>query len=577
MAMTMSSRTTGHEKYKNDYAKKQFKPLPPAHLQKKAIITLTMGVEYNTIAEFTHPSIKAYAKKIGADFHVISDRKYRQNTPIGYEKLQLRDYLENYHRIIFIDTDIIIRPDTPDLFTFVPEGWLGAFNEGEWMPERLKSLEQSCNEFGLSAPFFKNQYYNTGVLVFEQRHYDIFQDPPVFIDHFYEQSYLNIMFARNLVKIRNLSLSFNRMSFVDALSISKDHYLESHIVHYASQLKQLGLNGLCQQIASDLSTWDQLKSKKYHIPKVLKISISGGLGDQIEAEPVVREFARLYPYDKIYIASHWPEIFEDLPYGKGRLISIDIRKHFITEDIYQVFNTYSPPEDEAWKYMTHVFCHSCDFSSNLALRRVLPPEKKTIILGYTSDHMKNMCSKLGVSRNYFNDAVLVHPGRSWPTKTMTPEFWEEIIEGLLKDGRKVIVFGKDGKDLQGLIPIKIDTSKILDARDKLSLKESLALLDSSHMLISNDSAPVHMAGATDIWIVGIYTAKHPAFVIPFRKGTQSYKTIQIQKEPDCWPCNTNAVTTSLDEVRADFCTNLENPLCCFPTAQQVLDGIKDCF
>ena len=337
--MSMSSRTTGHEKYKNDYAKKAFGPLPPAHLQKKAVVTLAMGVEYNAIAQLTHPSIKDYAKKIGADFHVITERAYRQNVSVGYEKLQLREMLNDYHRILFIDTDIIVRPDTPDLFTFVPEGWFGAFNEGEWMPERIKSLDMTCKELGLSAPHFKNQYYNTGVMVFEQRHQDVFQDPPVFVDHFYEQSYLNIMLARNLCKMRNLSSSFNRMSFMDAMKLTKDHYLESHIVHYAGQLKQLGLDGLCRQLRTDLNTWSSLKTKKYHIPKVIKVSVSGGLGDQIETEPVVREICRLYPDDKIYVASHWPELFEDLPYAKGRLFPIDIRKHFITEDIYQVFNT----------------------------------------------------------------------------------------------------------------------------------------------------------------------------------------------------------------------------------------------
>lgn len=571
----MKERQTGHEKYKNDYAKnKQFPPLPPEKEQKKAIVTLVFGVEYEAIAKITHPSIKEYAKRIGADFHVINERKLRHNTPVGYEKLQLRDYLKDYHRILYIDTDIIVRPDTPDLFKYVPEGWLGAFNEGEWMPERLKSLELACKDLGLSAPNFKNQYYNTGVLVFEQRHQDIFIEPPIYIDNFYEQSYLNVMIARNLCKIRNLSTSLNRMSYMDSMQFTKDHYLESHIVHYAGALKHLGLNGLCKQIAMDLEAWKQLKSKNYHVPKVLKISISGGLGDQIEAEPVVREICRLYPHDKIYVASHWPEIFEDLPYAKGRLIPIDIRKHFIQEDIYNIFNTYSPPEDVAWKYMTHVFSHSCDFSSNLAIRRVLPPEKKNIILGYTVNHLNNMYEKLNVKKGYFNDAILIHPGRSWTTKTMSAEFWETIIYELIKDGRKIVVFGKDGKDLQGIIPIKFDTEKVLDARDKLTFKESLSMLDNSFMLISNDSAPIHMAGATDIWIVGIYTAKHPAFVIPFRKGSQDYKSIQVQNEPKCWPCNTNAVTTCNDEVRADFCTDLENPYCCFPSSKYLLDKIK---
>ena len=249
----MRERQTGHEKYKNDYAdKKQFFPLPPEKEQKKAVITLVFGMEYEAIAKLTLPSIKEYAKKIGADFHIINERKFRHNIPVGYEKLQLKDYLNEYHRILYIDTDIIVRPDTPDLFKWVPEGWFGAFNEGEWMIERFKALDGACKELGLSAPNFKNQYYNTGVLLFEQRHQDVFIEPPLYIDNFYEQTYLNIMIARKLCKIRNLSSSFNRMSFMDSMKLTKDHYLESHIVHYAGALKHLGLNGLCKQIVGDL-------------------------------------------------------------------------------------------------------------------------------------------------------------------------------------------------------------------------------------------------------------------------------------------------------------------------------------
>jgi ADP-heptose:LPS heptosyltransferase/lipopolysaccharide biosynthesis glycosyltransferase len=574
----MQGRVSGHEKYKNDYVKtKQFPPLPPVKEQKKAIVTLVMGLEYQAIAKLTHPTLKAYAKKIGADFHVITEKKLKTNIPIGYEKLQLANYLDDYHRIIFIDTDIIIREDTPDLFSFVPEGWFGVFNEGEWIPERIKSLENSCKELGISAPHFKSQYYNTGVMVFEQRHADVFIEPPKYIDHFYEQSYLNIMLARNLCKVRNLSSSFNRMSFMDEKKLTKDHYLESYIVHYAGQLKQLGVEALCKQIKNDLDSWKTFKANKYHLPKVIKISVSGGLGDQIATEPVVREICRLYPHDKIYVASHWPEVFEDLPYAKGRVFPLDIRKHFIKEDIYEVFNTYSPPEDLAWKYMTHVFSHSTDFSSNLAIRRILPPEKKTIVLGYTKSQLQNMCDKLNRSKGWFSDAFLIHPGRSWMTKTLPKTFWEDIINELLKQNKKVVVFGKDGKDLQGLVDIDFDTTSVVDARNLLTLKESLALLDHSFALISNDSAPIHLAGATDIWIVGIYTAKHPAFVIPYRNGTQQYKTIQAQKEPSCWPCNINAVTTCNDEVRADFCLNLENKFCCFPSAQDVLKQIQKHF
>lgn len=549
---------------------------------KTAVVTLVIGDTYEKLARLTHPSIKAYAEKIGAEFHVIKERKYQKANPDkdvhpGYEKLQLAEYLDNYDRIIYFDTDLIIRPDTPNLFQFVPMGMFSAFNEGGWERSRLKSFVGAQHMFGMAAPAsFKDSYYNTGVMVFDKSHKEMFKQPPEFIHHFSEQSWLNLMLARYHVDIRNLHIAYNRMTLLEDLKAIKDHRLESYVIHYAGALGMVPYEALAERIKEDLRSWKQLESKNYVFSKSIKISISGGLGDQIEAEPTVREIARLYPHDKIYVASHWPELFENLPYGEGRIIPLDIRKHFIQDEIYSVFHTYSPPSDDAWSYMTHVFCHSADFSSNLALRRVLPPEKKDIQIRYTPSEELNMYAKANVMPGFFDDAVLVHPGKSWRTKTLPPKFWEEVVDLLLEKKRKVVIFGKDGKT-QGLVKFNFDKEKVLDLREKFSIKESLALIDKSKVLLSNDSAPIHMAGATDIWIVGIYTAKHPNFVIPFRKGTQEYKSIQVQNKPKCWPCNVDAVTTCLDEIRADYCTNLDNLYACFPSAKEASNAVEQAF
>ena len=537
---------------------------------KKAVITLCVGDAYEKISKLTHPTIEAYAKKIGAIFIVIRDRIYGDEIPTGYEKLRLKNYLEEYDRIIYVDTDLIIRPDTPNLFEFLPEGMFCAFNEGAWIPDRLKSLGQAVKEFGLSTPEFKNQYYNTGVMVFEKKHSKLFIEPPAFINHFYEQSFLNIMIARERPEIRELPHIYNRMSHFDQIKGTVDYRHENYIIHYAGNIVNYGLDETLKLIENDLKEWGRLSANNYHIRKVIKVSIGGGLGDQIETEPVVREVRRLYPHDRIIVASHWPELFQDLPY---EVESVNIQKHFIPEEIYAMFHTYSPPDDEAWKYMTHVFSHSTDFSSQLAIRRVLPPEKKQIMIKYTPKHLINLYAKLEILPGYLDKAVCIHPGRSWRTKTLSSDFWNEIIEQCVKNGYKTIVFGKDGKDTQGLTEVNIPEG-VIDARNKLSIKESLALLDKSHILVSNDSAPIHLAGATDIWIIGIFTAKHPAFVWPFRNGRQDYKTIEVNNRPSCWPCNVNAVTTCLDEIRADYCLNLNNKFSCYPISNTVFENIR---
>ena len=52
----------------------------------------------------------------------------------------------------------------------------------------------------------------------------------------------------------------------------------------------------------------------------------------------------------------------------------------------------------------------------------------------------------------------------------------------------------------------------------------------SKCLVTNDSSPLHIAGAFDNWIVVIPTCKHPDHILPYRNGTQYYKTKALYKK-----------------------------------------------
>lgn len=545
---------------------------------KKAIYTLCIGEDFNRIAELTHPRMEAYAKKIGADFIVIKDRVYPDTVPVGYEKLQLKEALGKYDRICFIDTDILIRSDSPDIFVTVPYGLFSAFNEGEWILSRLETLKESFNTFKQAIPLKPGatlkSYYNTGVMVFDKTHAAIFSEPEVFVDNFGEQTWLNLQIHRELdtqYQIKNLSHRFNRMSHLD--EVSNETCLENYFIHYAG-MARINIPALLAVMKEDLGQWEEMSKSNYIVRRKYKVSVGGGLGDQIETEPVIREIKRLYPNDEIVVASHWPELFEDLDY---EVTSIDIRKPVLDANEFSaVFHTYANPDQEAWKYMTHVFAHSTDFASQLAIRRVLPPEKKRVQLRYTESQLASVEAKMGSNKETWNTYICVHPGRSWRTKTMPPEYWSKLVFGL-NEFTKVVLIGKDGKELQGILDIDLSQSpNVIDMRDKLSLKETLALLDNTFGLVTNDSAPLHLAGATDAWIFGVYTAKHAALVTPYRNQMQGYRHLELNTRPECWPCNVNARTTDLDECRADFCMNQkeEQLYQCYPKAEVSLKAIQ---
>ncbi len=87
---------------------------------KKILFTLNIG-EYNSnITDLTYPYIKKYAEKIGAEFVVISERKF-PDFPITYEKLQIHTLSRELKAdwSIFVDSDVLIHPDMFDITEFL--------------------------------------------------------------------------------------------------------------------------------------------------------------------------------------------------------------------------------------------------------------------------------------------------------------------------------------------------------------------------------------------------------------------------------------------------------------------------
>jgi hypothetical protein len=83
---------------------------------KKTVFTLNVNGGYsNEITELTYPYLKKYAHKIGAEFYVITERKFPE-WYVTYEKMQIYELgreMDNDWNI-YIDCDALIHPDTFD-------------------------------------------------------------------------------------------------------------------------------------------------------------------------------------------------------------------------------------------------------------------------------------------------------------------------------------------------------------------------------------------------------------------------------------------------------------------------------
>lgn len=82
---------------------------------KKTVFTLNIDNYAPAITALTYPLIQHYAERIGADFHIIRDRKFPK-WPVVYEKLQIFELGQQQGNDwnIYIDSDALVHPETID-------------------------------------------------------------------------------------------------------------------------------------------------------------------------------------------------------------------------------------------------------------------------------------------------------------------------------------------------------------------------------------------------------------------------------------------------------------------------------
>lgn len=81
---------------------------------KKLVTVLCTDDWQPNIRSLTFPLFKHFARKIGADFHVIRTRQFPDH-PLCYERFQLYELSKHYDWVYQFDADLLLHPDMPDL------------------------------------------------------------------------------------------------------------------------------------------------------------------------------------------------------------------------------------------------------------------------------------------------------------------------------------------------------------------------------------------------------------------------------------------------------------------------------
>ncbi len=235
---------------------------------KTAITTCAFGGVYQDIARVTYPTLRSYARRIGADFVPFETRRQPAERVV-FEKLQIRDLLlGSYDRVLWLDSDIIVRSDAESLFDLVPQGTFGAWDEApssflfdeisrRQHNDYAKILRDTCACLRLPETAWDGKWFCTGVFVVDRTHLQLLQEPSQYPPGWLgEQNYLNAMVQVLKLPVTVLESDYHLMF------MSKKPRLEAYIVHYAGMTRGAGWTdwlgkglGVADVIRRDLDTW----------------------------------------------------------------------------------------------------------------------------------------------------------------------------------------------------------------------------------------------------------------------------------------------------------------------------------
>lgn len=257
-----------------------------------------------------------------------------------------------------------------------------------------------------------------------------------------------------------------------------------------------------------IPSYRQKLAKSKGFSKNALIYAIGGLGDVMCAEPAIRWAMKNYKDWEFSIATRHTELFRHLPVKE----MFDLGKapypmsHW--EKTHNCFCTLYPTRSFSTEFIVPMWTNVIDYHAIAMWRSQIPINQKQIILRPTEEETKKVFE--------LRNRVVFHPGATWPSRTIPAWWWNELIQELNKyDIEPIIIGSTDNK--RGTV--EINPTGTLDMRNKLSIMESVALLQRSKHLVTNDSAPVHMAASGDKCFIHVFaTVKQFDYLAHWRRN-----------------------------------------------------------
>ncbi len=216
------------------------------------------------------------------------------------------------------------------------------------------------------------------------------------------------------------------------------------------------------------------------------------------------------------------------------------------------------PKQHKNKLRTHLIPYRVDFHELENFMQFAGPigadtsiPERLVPLPISSGEFDSAFSKLAAGNPENRPYILVHPGCSPASKLRywEDEKWVTLVHQLIaKDTHEIVIVG--GKDERRFIPL-FSNPRLLNLIDKLSLKETCALMTRCDAYIGLDTGPTHLAAAHGASVLALFGPNTPTKWAPYGNNHQI-----IYSPPMCSPC-----IRQFEGYVPKRCSNAEDRLC----------------
>ena len=325
-----------------------------------------------------------------------------------------------------------------------------------------------------------------------------------------------------------------------------------------------------------------MKINRSEVNRILVISLIN-IGDIILTTPVISALSKEFPKVRVdvMVGPQGKEIFEKDPnifkviiydkhmrIGEKRRLQLKLKKlrYDLVVDIRNtVFPLLIGP-----KYRTATiqkFPHAILHSRKRHLYRLKSVGIDNLgelpyihITKEDEEHVEKLLKENGVA----DPIVVVNAGAKSHLKRWTIDGFAEVSDRLIAECRANVVFVglQDDEPIVKEIMAKMK-NKPHNFVNRTNVRQLAGLLKRSRLLITNDSAPLHMGGAVGVKVVALFGPTDPR-----KYGPIGEFDVVIKEKLSCAPCE------SAQCVRNYECMRLISPDTVFDAAKMMIEGYE---